>query len=176
MLHRYEALMLAVPEVTQDEARSIETALEKAVKENKGGFISFERWGKFRLSYPVQKNEYGVYFLTRFEAPAGSAVLDEVKSLFSIKLHNIVMRSIIDRLEDEGSLEYQRPKSVEESPTRDVKTFLKENKMEGLLSSVDKKDESQEFSSRSKSSDIEDGQDDAANDDLGFDEDTEDSE
>jgi small subunit ribosomal protein S6 len=175
MLHRYEALMLAVPEVTQDEARSIEAAIEKAVKENKGGFISFERWGKFRLAYPVQKNEYGVYFLTRFEAPEGSNVLDEVRLLFSIKLHNIVMRSVLNRLSDEGSLEYQRPKSVEESPTRDVKTFLKENKMEGLLSSVDRKEAGRDFEPRRKPAHVE-GEAMELDEDLGFDEDTEDEE
>ena len=150
MLRRYEALMLAVPEVTQDEARTIETAIESAVKESKGALISFERWGKYRLAYTIGKNDYGVYFLTRFESPEGSDALKEIKSLFSIKLHDIVVRSVITRLPDTGSLEYQRPKSLEESPTRDVKAFLKENQMEGLLSSVDKQDSAKKEALESK--------------------------
>jgi len=47
------------------------------------------------------------------------------------------MRSLFTHLDPKASLAYQRPKSLEEVPARDVETFLKENKMEGLLSAVD---------------------------------------
>ena len=43
------------------------------------------------------------------------------------------MRNVVVKLDPTASLEYTRPESLEEVPTRDVDTFLKENKMTGLL-------------------------------------------
>jgi len=139
-MRRYEALLLTVPEITQDEAKTVETEFIRLVQGSKGDIISFERWGKYKLAYPVKKNEYGVYFLVRFEVPAGSTAMDDIKSLFDVKLHEVVMRSTFSCLDLRKSLEYQRPRSLEEAPTsHDLGAFLKENKMEGLLSSVEKK-------------------------------------
>lgn len=137
MTQRYEVLVLTVPEITQDETKQLETELDRLISKAKGAVLSFERWGKFKLTYPVRGNTYGVYFLARFEANA--LVLSEIDQLFKIKLHTFVMRHLTSRVKGD-SLEYQRPKSLEETPTsRDMDTFLKENKMEGLLSSVDEK-------------------------------------
>lgn len=134
MLARYESLLLTVPEITADEAKSLESQIDRIVKGHKGNIISFERWGKYRLAYPVRNNDYGVYFLARFEAPA--EVVEEVKSLFAVKLHDLVMRHMAIHLDPKQSLVYQRPQSLEDAPTsRDVNTFLKENKMEGLMGS-----------------------------------------
>lgn len=139
MTQRYEVLVLTVPEITQDETKQLETELDRLISKAKGSVISFERWGKFKLTYPVRGNAYGVYFLTRFEGSA--EILKEVDQLFKIKLHTFVMRHMISQVKGD-SLEYQRPKSLEETPaSRDMDTFLKENKMEGLLSSVDEKKE-----------------------------------
>ena len=140
MNNRYEVLVLTVPEITQDESQKLEADLDRLISKVKGSLIAFERWGKFKLSYRIRGNEYGVYFLVRLQAD--HAILKEIQDLLSIKYHTIVMRHLISRLEGD-SLEYQRPKSLEESPTsRDMDAFLKENKMEGLLSSVDEKERS----------------------------------
>lgn len=116
MQQRYEVLMLAVPEVTQDEAKQVETTLAQKIAAGKGATISFERWGKYQLAYPINKNEYGVYYLLRFEVPQGTDVIDEMKTLFSIKLNDIVMRHMFNRLDIDGPLTYQRPRSLEEAP------------------------------------------------------------
>jgi small subunit ribosomal protein S6 len=140
MNYRYEVLALTVPEITQDEVKSLESEIERLVRAAKGTVISYERWGKYRLVYPVKKNEYGVYFLARFEAPNGQ-IVNDIKSYFVIKASDVVMRNIITRLDDTKPLTYQRPKSLEEAPTtssRDVPSFLKENQMEGMLSTADK--------------------------------------
>ncbi len=139
MSQRYEVLILTVPEITQDESKQLETELDKLITENKGSVLSFEKWGKYKLTYPIRHNEYGVYFLIRYEAP--EVLTKKVDELFRIKLNNFVMRHVVTALKGD-SLEYQRPKSLEEAPTsRDMSSFLKENKMEGLLSSVDDKKE-----------------------------------
>jgi len=146
MVHRYEALILASPEITKDEAGLIETEISRLVQAAKGGVISFERWGKYKLSYIVKKNEYGVYFLTRFEAPAGTDLVESIKTLFRVKLHESVMRHVICALDPKQPLTYQRPKSLEEVPaSHDVGAFLKENRMEGLLSPSRSRNRDEDF-------------------------------
>jgi small subunit ribosomal protein S6 len=137
---RYEILMLSVPEITGDEVKQLEDRLEKTIEKFKGAVISFERWGKFRLAYPIKKNDYGVYFLIRFEIETKpSELLEELKAIFAVKLNDVVMRHIISKLDVDASLAYQRPQSLEDTPAHDVDSFLRENKMEGLLSLDNKK-------------------------------------
>lgn len=133
---RYETLLLAVPEITKDETSSLEKQIDQAIKKAKGSMISFERWGKYRLAYPIRKNEYGVYFLARFEVDKaqGGELLHDLNALFSFKKADVIMRSMMTHLELDQSLAYQKPDSLEDSPARDVDSFLRENKMEGLIS------------------------------------------
>ena len=88
---RYETLVLTVPEITGDESKHIEKELVTIIEKNKGSLISFERWGKYRLAYPVKKNEYGVYFLIRFETEDASVLPKEVCTVCKVKLNNIVI-------------------------------------------------------------------------------------
>jgi ribosomal protein S6 len=134
---RYEVLILASPDITSDETAGLESEFGKVVRKNKGELISFERWGKLLLAYPVNNNDYGVYFLGRFDVSSqdGKALLEELRMLFTVKLLNVVMRYLTTHLDSSASLEYSRPDSLEDTPTRDVDTFLRENKMEGLMGS-----------------------------------------
>lgn len=133
MLRRYETLILTVPEITEDESKSLESGFDRVVKAVKGSVVSFERWGKYRLSYPVRNNDYGIYYLVRFETE-DTKVLEDVKSLLAVRFNDFVMRHMVAVLDAKQSLAYQKPPSLEDAPARDVNTFLKENKMEGLMS------------------------------------------
>jgi small subunit ribosomal protein S6 len=125
---RYEILMLTIPEVTEDEIKSIESQLQGILRGAKGALVSFERWGKYKLCYPVKKNEYGVYFLVRYELPGESIeVLNEIKALINVKFYDLIMRSMITVLDPKQSLVYQRPTSLEETPRREP-GFLRSSK------------------------------------------------
>lgn len=135
-MNLYETLILAIPEITGDEATALEKELDAIIKKGKGEVRSFERWGKYKLAYPVKKNDYGVYFLLRFQltdAAAHSAVLKELYELFMVKYNTLVMRHMNTRLQGETWPTYQKPDSLEDIPTQDINTFLRENKMEGLI-------------------------------------------
>ena len=120
--------MLTIPEVTEDEIKGIESQLQGVLRGAKGTLVSFERWGKYRLCYPVKKNEYGVYFLVRFELPVEAMnVLDELKALINVKFYDIIMRSMFSVLDPKQSLVYQRPTSLEEAPRREG-SFLRPSK------------------------------------------------
>jgi small subunit ribosomal protein S6 len=131
---RYEMLFLTVPEITTDEIESIKSYFSKAVRAASGDMLSFERWGKYRLAYPVNKNDYGVYFLTRFEVAKENrdALLKDIRGSYIFKFNHLIVKNMICRLDENASLEYKRPESLEDTP-HDIDSFLKKNDMEGLL-------------------------------------------
>jgi ribosomal protein S6 len=127
---RYETLFITVPEITSDEAGKLEKTLEKSVSQEKGSVISFERWGKYHLAYPIRTYDYGVYYLMRFEVAdeRKTALLEDLKTLFSVKFGDLIMRNILVRLDPRESLEYKRPESLEEAPSKDIDVIMKESK------------------------------------------------
>ena len=125
-MFRYEILILTIPEITKDEASTLEFQIEKIVNKAKGSIISFERWGKYKLAYPVKKNDYGVYFLVRFELEDSSTLIKDLNMLFAVKFSDLVARSVVTRLEKNQSLEYQKPPSLEDSPKRHISSFLEQ--------------------------------------------------
>lgn len=143
VLRQYEALLLTVPEITGDEAKNLETTLDKAIKTGAGSTISFERWGKYKLAYDINKNEYGVFFLARFEAPEKTTVINDLKTLLKVKLDNVVMRDMISVLDPKAPLTYQRPRSLEEAPAREAESFSRD-RASNYFSSRDDKDDSDE--------------------------------
>lgn len=132
---RYEILLLAAPHITQEEEKNIEKGLDALVRQAKGSIISVDRWGKCRLAYPILKNEFGIYTLVRFELEkVDQALLADIKQLLAVKYNELVMRHAVVRLAAGQKLDYKRPLSVEEAPTRNVDSFMRENKMDGLIS------------------------------------------
>ena len=120
-MSRYEVLFLVRPTVTSDEIASIESLFAKTVKDREATLISYERWGKYRLAYPIEGHEYGIYCLARFEVlPAQqNGLLDALKTLLAVKFNTLVLRSVFTRLDIKASLEYSRPSSLEEGPARE---------------------------------------------------------
>lgn len=131
---RYETLFLAVPELTNDEFGALESSINKTIQASKGTMISCERWGKYKLAYPVKRNDYGIYGLVRFELEGEDKqqALDSLKTLLTIKHGDSIMRCMTVNLDPSKSLVYNRPESLEEAPARNVDSFFKENKMESL--------------------------------------------
>ena len=141
VLRQYEALLLTVPEITGDEVKHLETTLDKAIKTGTGSTISFERWGKYKLAYDINKNDYGIFFLMRFEVPQNTPIINDMKMLLKVKLNNVVMRDMISVLNPKHPLTYQRPRSLEEAPAREAESFSRDNKMSGFFSSHDDRDD-----------------------------------
>lgn len=115
---RYEILFLAVSEISSEVSSAIESNIRRAVEESKGSMISFERWGKYALQFPIKKRDYGVYFLVRFEFPEGSHIegLQAVRNVVVLKYNEVILRHVVTRLPDHGSIAYQRPDSLEDVP------------------------------------------------------------
>ncbi len=123
---RYEILFLTVPEITGDEVEAVKELFTKSVRNVKGDLLAFDRWGKYRLAYPVKKNDYGVYYLARFDVPQEQRdeLLTSIKSGFVFKFNTLVVKSVVTRLDVANGLEYKRPESLEEAP-QETEGFLK---------------------------------------------------
>ena len=117
---RYEVLFVTTPSLTNDEATTIEHQFRELLSAQKGTTLSYDRWGKYRLAYAIKKNEYGNYFLSRFEIPSENSgkVLEELRNFFAVKYSDSVIRNLFNHLDANSSLEYKRPESMEEAPSR----------------------------------------------------------
>jgi len=124
-MNRYEILILTIPEITKDEESSLENQIEKFINAHKGSIVTFDRWGKYRLSYPVRNNDYGVYFLMRFDVENDKEFLKELQTMFYVKFNDIVMRHVVTRLKKDQSLEYKKPPSLEDVPKKRISMFEK---------------------------------------------------
>jgi small subunit ribosomal protein S6 len=133
-MFRYEVLFLTVPEITKDESEAIKAHFTKVIRAHKGTLQSFDRWGKYRLAYPVNHNDYGVYFLTRFEVDSENkeALLASIKEIFVFKFNTLIPKHIVARVPANAPVDYKRPASLEDNP-QDIDSFLKRNEMEGLI-------------------------------------------
>ncbi|MBP7854450.1 30S ribosomal protein S6 [Candidatus Babeliales bacterium] len=133
-ISRYEVLFLTVPEITKDEAEAIKAHFAKVIRTHKATMVTFDRWGKYRLAYAVKHNDYGVYFLVRFDVDNENkeALLASIKEIFVFKFNTLIPKYIIERLAANAPVEYKRPASLEDNP-QDIDAFLKRNEMEGLI-------------------------------------------
>ena len=116
---RYEALLLTTPDLTTEQAERLESQLEAVLVEIGGVLLSYDRWGKYFLAYPVDKNDYGIYFLARFELKPEklAEALEAIRLFYAVRCSETVFRHIIKALDAEDPLVYQRPQSLEEVPS-----------------------------------------------------------
>jgi ribosomal protein S6 len=136
---RYETLFLTRTELTDDESSMIERQLDKLVTDAEGTFDTFDKWGKYKLAFPVKKHTHGIYILSRYQLPSQSAakVLEEFSQFLKIKCNEIVMRHVTIKIKPNAATTYNKPDPIDMSRGSGLDTFFKDNKIESLLSSVD---------------------------------------
>ncbi len=137
-LPRYETLVLVPTESTNDDISTIERQIDEICVKAEGSMISFDRWGKYQLCFPVKKHSYGVYLLVRFELSTIKApiALKSIETLLKVKHNELVMRHVTVKLEPNASLEYERSESLDVVRTQDVEN-KEEAKIEHLLDTVE---------------------------------------
>lgn len=134
---QYETLLLAHTEITDDELASIERGLESIASKSQGSLVSFDKWGKYLLAYPIKKNSYGVYALARFTIgqEQATAAHKEIDAFLRIKCNDIVLRFVTVKLENGASAAYQKPEPMDSTNVENLET-LKDGKIEHILGSV----------------------------------------
>jgi small subunit ribosomal protein S6 len=135
MLKRYETLLLLNTKATEDEISAIERQFDQILTNHEGKMLSFDKWGKYKLAFPVKTLTYGYYILVRYEAEAlkVSSLTQELNTFIKIKCNDIIMRFTNVVIPTNAPLVYNKPESIDAIRTGGVDAFLKENKMESLL-------------------------------------------
>jgi ribosomal protein S6 len=135
----YETLLLARTEITKDEVENLEKQFDQLLTDSKGKLNLFDKWGKYKLSYPVNKSIYGVYLFTRYELPKDNAdsIFKEINMLFKIKYNDIIKRFVTTKLEGTPSTTYKKPEPIDSRGSSSLDSFIKEHKMEGLIDNVE---------------------------------------
>lgn len=138
-LPRYETLVLVPTESTNDDISAIERQIDEICIQAEGSLISFDRWGKYQLCFPVKKHSYGIYLLARYEVnPAKvNVALKNIDKLLKLKYNELVMRFVTTRLDDNASLSYEKPESLDASRPSSTDALKEEAKIEHLLDTVE---------------------------------------
>ncbi|MFA5306574.1 MAG: 30S ribosomal protein S6 [Candidatus Babeliales bacterium] len=139
-MQRYETLLLVKTEISEDDLSMIERQIDQVVSSAEGVMETFDKWGKYRLAYPVRKNTHGIYALTRYKLPAtqASRILKEINQFIKIKCNDLIMRHVTAVLRADAPISYAKPDPIDVSRGGSFDSYLKEGgKIESLLSSVD---------------------------------------
>ena len=74
---RYETLIMLAPNLEAAELETFKTKVDNIMSTGGGQLVSFEDWGRRRLSYPVKKEMFGQYLLYDFQgSPALASELE----------------------------------------------------------------------------------------------------
>lgn len=116
MMH-YETLLLLDVDSSDADISTLEKQVSDLVKTGKGSLKSFDKWGRYRLAYPIRKKDYGVYALVRYEvADEAAPFFKKFETHLRVKCNDLVMRHVHVRLTpEEFAAEYVRPESVEQA-------------------------------------------------------------
>ena len=139
MVH-YETLLLAKTEVTEEELAGVEKFFEKSISDAQGTMHVFDRWGKLKLAFSIKSQTYGIYALVRYTLPKAkesTAMLGEVDRFLQIKCHDFILRHLTKNLKTNAAAPYIKPESSTAARSESLDSFLKDSKIENLLTSVD---------------------------------------
>jgi len=118
MKKHYETLMLLPATATQTDIAAIEKQLKTLTKSAVG---AFDKWGRYKLAYPINKQEYGIYLLARYEVTEVQAFFQKFEHFLKVKCVETVMRHVHVSLTPEQYAEaYIKPEAMEGN-TRDYR-------------------------------------------------------
>lgn len=63
---KYETLLVAKPDITDEQIEELHVKLGKKLTERGGKEIAFQNWGKRKLAYEIKDNLKGVYLYYRY--------------------------------------------------------------------------------------------------------------
>lgn len=111
----YETLLLLKSDVTDMQVVSISKEITDIFKKHDAVEILFDNWGKLRLAYPVNKEDYGVYILVRYKVPSTTvhSCLNRLDQLFRVALNEVVSRHVnVAITQKQANDPYKKPSNI----------------------------------------------------------------
>jgi len=87
-LRRYETILIAHVDLSEDELSSLITRYGTIVTDQKGILVKVERWGKRRLAYMIKKQARGFYILIDYAGE--SAAVNELER--NLKINDKILK------------------------------------------------------------------------------------
>ena len=119
-MKHYETLMLLPVSATPNDFALLEKQLRALVKTANGSVAAFDKWGRYRLAYPINKQEYGCYVLARYEVAEVQQFFQKLESFLKIKCVDSVVRYVHVNLTAAQYAEpYIKPEAMEGAQPRE---------------------------------------------------------
>lgn len=117
-MKHYETLVLLRTDSTEEKIKLLEKTISNAVENSSGIIVTFDKWGKYKLAYPIENQSYGIYILSRYDLPE-----DKIQTFFKdfntniqVKFSDFVMRHVNVILKPgRTGVEYKKPSAIDES-------------------------------------------------------------
>ena len=94
-MRRYETTYIIDSAIEPERIESIVEKVKEIIGKYSGQIIEEKRWGKRRLTYEIQKRQYGYYIITDYQAEG--AVVAELERFF--RLNQYVLRYLTIHLD-----------------------------------------------------------------------------
>ncbi len=93
-MNKYEAMFIIKPDLSEEDRKALFAQIQEAVVKNKGEITNSAVWSERRkLTFPLKKQQEGVYYLVNFNAP--SEAITKLK--YAFKLNEQILRVLILR-------------------------------------------------------------------------------
>ena len=92
-MQEYELAIVLHPDLEIDQAKPL-GKIEKLIQSAEGKIVARDDWGKRKLAYPINKQQFGLYFFYQLELP--TAALGELEH--NLAITNEVLRHMIVKL------------------------------------------------------------------------------
>ena len=92
-MKKYESLYVIVPELNEEETKSVIDKFNGIITANGGEIVKVDEWGKRRLAYPIDYKNEGYYVLVNFQSePEFPKELDRLYNINDAILRSIIIR------------------------------------------------------------------------------------
>jgi len=114
-MKHYETLMLLPVTATPADLAMIEKQFKSLTKAAHGNVGTFDKWGRYKLAYPIRKQDYGVYVLARYEiADEAHPFFQKVEHFLKVKCVDSVMRYVhVSLTAEQYAAAYIKPEAME---------------------------------------------------------------
>src|SRR5271155_2892658 len=81
-MRAYETIIIIKPQLSDEQVNEMVEKAKKVISENGGEIVAEDRWGRRKLSYPIQKAREGTYVYLKFQA--GAPALERLNHHFKV--------------------------------------------------------------------------------------------
>jgi small subunit ribosomal protein S6 len=119
-LRRYETILIAHVDLSEDELSNLIDRYSTIIKDQKGLLVKVERWGKRRLAYMIKKQARGFYILIDYAGE--SAAVNELER--NLKINDKILKFMTvlkDGAVDPAALENEIAEAAQKTEKEEVK-------------------------------------------------------